>query len=206
MTTSNTLEETISEELTTTGEGSNTGIRTPLDAPIRYIAHQIGGAKAREMERFLRFAVVGISGAVIDLGLVYVLQATILPPANNINVMIATAIAFCTAVVSNFIWTRSWVYPDSRSRSMRRQLALFAFISAVGGIGRTLWITVMHSLIGTLTLPLALPFIRIIRPYYEPGPLAPEKLGTLVAQLIAMLVVMLWNFFANRHWTYNDVE
>lgn len=120
--------------------------------------------------------------------------------------MIVTAIAFCTAVLSNFIWTRLWVYPDSRSRSVRRQLALFAFISTVGGVGRTVWITVTHSFIGTLILPLALPFIRIIRPHYEPGPLAAEKLGTLAALMIAMVVVMLWNFFANRYWTYNDVQ
>ncbi len=148
----------------------------------------------------------GISGAIIDIGLVYFLQAAVLPPVNSLNVIIVTAIAFCTAVFSNFIWTRLWVYPDSRSRSFRRQLALFAFISTVGGVGRTLWITLSHSLIGTLMLPYALPFIRIIRPHYEPGPLASEKLGTLIALLIAMVVVMVWNFLANRYWTYNDVE
>jgi putative flippase GtrA len=162
--------------------------------------------KTKELERFLRFALVGISGAVIDIGLVYFLQAYVLPPVDNINVIIVSAIAFFTAVLSNFTWTRLWVYPESRSRSMRRQLVMFAFISTVGGVGRTLWITAAHSFIGEIALPIALPFIRIIRPWYEPGPLAAEKLGTLIALLVAMVVVMLWNFFANRYWTYNDVE
>jgi putative flippase GtrA len=185
------------------------GFRTPLDAPIRAVAKRIGRSnptKVKELERFFRFALVGISGAVIDIGLVYTLQATVLPPVNRINVMIVTIIAFFTAVVSNFTWTRLWVYPDSRSRSMRRQLVMFAFISTVGGVGRTIWITLSHNFIGQLALPLALPFIRILRPWYEPGPYAAGKLGTLISLLIAMVVVMLWNFFANRYWTYNDVE
>jgi putative flippase GtrA len=179
---------------------------TPLDPPIEYIANRFGGSKAKDLARFLRFAVVGISGAVIDLGLVYVLQATILPPIDYWHVAFVTTIAFCTAVISNFTWTRLWVYPDSRSRSMRRQLAYFTLISVTGGMARTLWVTFMHSIIGAMTLPLALPFIQLIRVGYVPGPHAADKFGTLISQMIAMVVVMLWNFFANRYWTYNDVE
>jgi putative flippase GtrA len=203
-TTTHTLEEPSKSE-----NQPSVGLRTPLNAPIHAIARRMGAGnekKTKELERFLRFALVGISGAVIDIGLVYFLQAYILPPVNNINVIFVSAIAFFTAVLSNFTWTRLWVYPESRSRSMRRQLVMFAFISTVGGVGRTLWITAAHSFIGEIALPIALPFIRIIRPWYEPGPLAAEKLGTLIALLVAMVVVMLWNFFANRYWTYNDVE
>lgn len=187
------------------------GFHNPLDALIERVAARFG-ERSKEVERFLRFAIVGISGAVIDLGLVYVLQATVLPPSSDpgttfdLNVSLATAIGFFTAVLSNFIWTRLWVYPDSRSRSFRRQLAIFAFISTVGGVSRTIWVTLTHSAIGQFALPLALPFIQILRPGYIPGPVAAEKFGTIVSQMIAMLVVMLWNFFANRYWTYNDVE
>jgi putative flippase GtrA len=31
-------------------------------------------------------------------------------------------------------------------------------------------------------------------------------MGTLIAQFIGVIVVMFWNFFANRYWTYNDVS
>ena len=31
-------------------------IRTPLDRPIRGIARRVGGSKAKEVERFLKFA------------------------------------------------------------------------------------------------------------------------------------------------------
>jgi putative flippase GtrA len=32
------------------------------------------------------------------------------------------------------------------------------------------------------------------------------KLATNGAVLVALAVVMLWNFFVNRYWTYNDVK
>lgn len=186
--------------------------RNPLDGPIARIAQRFGGSRAKDLERFIKFAIVGISGAVIDLGLVYLLQATVLPPNPNLNgrldlnVALATAIGFFTAVISNFIWTRLWVYPDSRSRSARRQLAMFTLISVTGGVCRTAWVTLTHSFFGQLVLPMVIPLLQILRPGYIPGPVASEKVGTIASQMIAMVVVMLWNFFANRLWTYNDVE
>lgn len=181
-------------------------IRNPLDIPIQYVAQRFGGARSKELERFLKFAVVGSVGAVVDLGLVFVLQATILPPDNNLLVALATGTAFFAAVVNNFLWTRLWVYPDSRSRSVRRQLVQFAIISVIGGVARTSWVTWAHQGLGEALLPVLLPEIRWFRPGYVPSAHAAAKLGTIAAQMIGMAVIMLWNFFANRYWTYNDVE
>ncbi|MCU0474975.1 MAG: GtrA family protein [Anaerolineae bacterium] len=182
-----------------------TGLRTPLDAPIRAIASRFGD-RAKEMERFLRFAIVGITGAVIDFGLVYMLQWTILPPTRGAEAGIAAVIASTVAVVSNFFWTRYWVYPESRSRTFRRQLGMFIIVSAIGLTFRFIWVTLAAIPLGQILLPVALPFIEILRPGYVPGPLAANKFGTLIAQMGAMVIVMFWNFFANRYWTYNDVK
>jgi putative flippase GtrA len=184
--------------------------RNPLDAPIALLARRFG-TRAKEVERFLKFAVVGVTGAVVDFGILIVMQATLLPPGtpddpNKINVALATGIAFLTAVISNFIWTRMWVYPDSRSRSLRRQLALFTFISVIGGVARTLWVTFASFRIGPVLMPAAVSLVHIFRPEYLSTPEGEAKLGSIVAQMIGMAVVMLWNFFANRYWTYNDVE
>lgn len=201
--------------------------RNPLNPLIEHIAKKYGGDNWKELERFLRFACVGISGAVVDLGLLTILQATRLPPARSLvspmsemigydpgvsmavtldlNVALATTIAFIAAVISNFIWTALWVYPDSRARTVKRQLLQFAFISVIGWIGRTLWITLAYQMVGRVMMPLALPLVHLIEPTYAATAVSQNKLGTLVAQLIAMGVVMLWNFFANRHWTFNDV-
>lgn len=182
------------------------GIRTPLDAPIRAIAKRFGGTRQRAMEQFLRFAIVGISGAIIDIGLVYLLQWSVLPPTTPLAAGIAAVIASTCAVLSNFVWTRYWVYPDARSHSLQKQFGMFAFISIVGLTFRFIWIQLAAFPIGAVLLPIALPFIQVFRQGYVPGPLAGNKLGSLAAQMIAMVLVMFWNFFANRRWTYGDAK
>lgn len=181
--------------------------RNPLDAPIEAVASRFG-EKSKEVERFLKFAIVGAFGFVVDFSTVFILQATILqplPPNADAKVAIASTIAFIAAIISNFTWNRLWTYPDSRSRSMRRQLAQFALINVVGWLGRTLWITLAHEPIGKFLMPLLLPEIHVFRPGYIPSPSAEAKLGTMVCLVTGVVVVMVWNFLANRYWTYNDV-
>jgi putative flippase GtrA len=184
-------------------------IRNPLDAPINGIANRFGGSKAKEVERFIKFAIVGAIGAVIDFGTLFILQWTILAPTEPnkaLKVAVASTIAFLAAVLSNFVWNRLWTYPDSRSRSMRRQLAQFGLISFIGWTGRTIWISTAYGWLGALLMPILLPEIQLFRPGYVPSPTAEAKLGTLAAWFIGVIVVMVWNFLANRYWTYNDVD
>ncbi len=186
-------------------------LRNPFDFVILPIASRFG-EKSKEVERFLKFVVVGVFGALVDFGTVYLLQATLFPPTDPegnrlvLNVTFATSIAFAAAVANNYIWNRFWTYPDARGRSARRQLALFTFISLIGWLGRTLWINAAYHPIGVAMMPLVLPLINVFRPGYIPTVSGDDKLGTMVAQLIGVVVVMFWNFFANRYWTYNDVK
>lgn len=194
-----------------TAQEVNNGVRLPIDRLILAIAARFGD-RSKEVERFLKFAVVGFIGAVVDFGTVIVLQATVLPPtdkngvAQPTNVVIATSIAFLAAVISNFMWNRFWTYPDSRTRSVRRQLTQFTVVSFIGWFGRTIWIRTSYHALGTAFIPVLLPLIHIFRPAYMPSASADDKLGTIIAQLIGVVVVMFWNYFVNRYWTYNDVK
>ena len=193
-------------------------LQNPLNPPIAYLVNRFGGDKPKELERFLRFFVVGGLGAVIDLGILMGAQATFLPPTNAVgdplptNVAIATALAFSTAVISNFIWTTLWVYPDSQTHSKRKQLVQFSFISVVGGVARTIWVRQTFRWIGQIVMPLVLPFVHLfnsdylVNVDYVVKASAEDRLGSVITQMIAMIVVMFWNFFANRYWTYNDVD
>jgi putative flippase GtrA len=184
--------------------------RNPLDIPILAIASRFGD-KSKEVERFLKFLVVGVIGFIVDFGTVTILQATVLPPTTKsgdriiVNVILATTLAFIAALISNFTWNRIWTYPDSRSRAAHHQLFMFAFISMVGWLGRTIWITSAYHFLGALLMPIFLPLIHLFRPLYIPSVAADDKLGTMVAMVIGVIVVTFWNFFANRRWTYNDV-
>lgn len=73
----------------------------------------------QERGRFLRFAVVGIIGAVVDFG-----TFNLLVNLAHIPAVWASIASFTAAVVSNFIWNRFWTYPDSRSKSISRQVGI----------------------------------------------------------------------------------
>jgi putative flippase GtrA len=167
--------------------------------PIQRLSVRFGGKNPKELERFLKFAVVGIIGAVIDLTTTNVLLQTLLRPSSPSDVTpssIAAATGFTLAVISNFIWNRYWTYPDSRSRPIVRQLVQFFAVNAVGFGIRIVILHVMQPLFGTLIVNLI--------------PSLGDKLVTTLAAngavLVALVVVMLWNFFVNRRWTYSDVK
>lgn len=181
-------------------------VRDTLDIPILAVSNRFEGEKAKEVERFMKFAIVGIIGAIVDSVTLIIVQATILPPRSHLDVAIASTIAFFTAITSNFIWNRFWTYRDSRSRSVRRQVVQFTVISLFGWIGRTLWITLAYSWLGRALLPAFLLIVRTFHLDYYPTAEARDKLGTMSAWLIGVAVVMLWNYFANRRWTYGDVK
>lgn len=184
------------------------GLSTPVDRFIIALASRVGGRRAKEVERFIKFAFIGILGFLIDFGVLFLLQSTLLPAADaqNMelprNVAIATTISFTLAVCSNFTWNRLWTYPDSRSYSVRRQLTQFIIVSVIGWLGRTFWITSSFVFFGIWSTAA----IQSIFSSYQPVLQDELKLGTMISQFIGVIVVMVWNFLANRYWTFNDVE
>lgn len=171
-----------------------------LDRIILAIAARFG-SKAKEVERFLKFAVVGTIGAVIDFGVLNLLQSTILPPTGTneaLYVRLATGTAFTTAVISNFIWNRYWTYPDSRSRPILLQLIQFFIVNTIAVIFRLVYVGALYS-----------PFGEVIRDTLGQESWSTKttnQVGTNLAQGTAMVFAMFWNFFVNRYWTYSDVD
>jgi putative flippase GtrA len=145
---------------------------------------------SRERVRFFRFAIVGAIGAVIDFSIFNILTSFLKVP-----VIIAQAFSFSIAVTSNFLWNRFWTYPDSRSKRVAHQVIQFFVVNVVGLLIRT-------PLIGFLGPVLVALAARL----YLPISVSSNVIGHNLALAIAVGVVMLWNFFINRFWTYSDVE
>ncbi len=183
----------------TTTESPTASVFAGLDRMILSVANLFGN-KAKEAERFIKFALVGAFGAVVDFTALNVLQASLLPPIGqyeSFNIGLATGIAFILAVINNFILNRYWTFPDSRSRSFTTQLTQFFVISVVGLVFRLIFVSLSYSALGTFgqhTLHTASDTTSI------------NQLGSNIAQAISIGVVLFWNFFANRYWTYNDVD
>ena len=172
---------------------------------IKRASVRFGGSNAKEVERFLKFATVGIIGAIIDFGVLNLLQATVLSPADpnkSLKVAVATGAAFVSAVSSNFVWNRYWTYPDSRTRSIQRQWVQFFLVSLVGLTFRLVWVRSLYGILGSVGFDV-LEGVGVVDAMSDTGE---SRLGTNIAQFFAVWIVMIWNFFVNRYWTYNDVE
>ena len=143
----------------------------------------------RERTRFLRFVVVGTIGAIVDFSTFNILRSF------GVILQLAGAIAFSLAILSNFLWNRYWIYPDSRSKALSRQLVEFTFVNILGLGIRTLVLTYLTPIYTDLAgrMPTVLP-------------LGPTTLGENLALATAVGVVLFWNFFVNRYWTYGDVD
>lgn len=145
-------------------------------------------ADPQERIRFLKFSVVGAIGAAIDFGVMNALTSWL-----KFSLVLAGTISFLCAVTSNFIWNRFWTYPDSRSRPLIHQWLMF-FLVNLAGVG------IRIPLLRFLEVPLERLVIHL-----QPSFPSPSLLAKNLTLAVAVGVVMLWNFFVNRYWTYNDV-
>lgn len=169
---------------------------------ISLIANVAGrfGFKPKEAERFTKFLFVGTWGFIVDFGtLTFLVEVVELPQlvAENTQfsatagLVLANTISFTLAVVSNFTLNRYWTYPESRSKRKRVQLPQFALVSVIG--------LVLNNLILALTTPLFDQLLLWL-------PVSPGIGGYIPAKMLATVVVLFWNFFVNRYWTYGNVE
>lgn len=145
-----------------------------------------------ERVRFLKFATVGAIGALVDFGTFNLFSAVL-----GVHPVLSSVFSFTTAMLSNFTWNRYWTYPDSRTKPLARQLVEFGAVNLVGLLIRTPLFAGLNGVLVTL-------FERFS--FLPIGILTPTFLGYNLALGTAILVVMLWNYFVNRYWTYNDVE
>lgn len=163
------------------------------------IAEVVNKARAnrKELTRFVKFAIVGTVGTVVDYS---VLNFGIL--VLGFSKAVANTFSFSAAVLSNFTWNRLWTFPESRERPLGSQLAQFALVNLAGlGINQLIFLSVDAYVLGVQGI-LAGPMAQLASLLGLPhGPLAYN-----LAKAIAILVVLFWNFGVNRVWTYRGIE
>jgi putative flippase GtrA len=143
---------------------------------------------ANERTRFLKFATVGAIGTAVDFAIYNFLNIVV-----GMQPVISQAISFTVAVINNFLWNRYWTYPESRSKAVHHQMVQFGLINAGGLVIRTFIIAGLEHSIGVFAGRFGVrPEVAIV-------------IGHNAALAVAIGIVMLWNYFANRYWTYNDI-
>jgi len=133
-----------------------------------------------ELGRFFKFAIVGTIGAVVDFGTLNLLVLAFGWPKEYANLVSVTC-----AVISNFIWNRFWTYPESRDHPLHLSFGKFALVNLFGLlINQTIFVTTDTFVFSTMF---------------------PHPLDFNLAKVSAIIVVLFWNFFVNRRWTYGAI-
>ena len=144
----------------------------------------------KERLRFLKFAAVGAVGSVLDFGVMNLLTRFF-----AMRLVYAGTISFLCAVINNFTGNRLWTYPESRSRHILHQLGMFFAVNAAG-------------------IAIRIPILHFVEPPMESVVYSMTNWSTDTARFfaknatlgLAIGFVMIWNFFINRYWTYNDID
>ena len=142
-----------------------------------------------EKRRFIKFALVGISGTFVDFGIFNLLLFY------KFSSNFAYTISFIVAVLNNFYWNRNWTYPESKIHPIKAQLIKFSSVSVAGFLIRTN----LYKLIEQ-------PSIKFAEGILNKGFLfSAEVVGKNISLALVIIVVLFWNYFANRLLTYNDI-
>jgi dolichol-phosphate mannosyltransferase len=131
--------------------------------------------------RFLKFGAVGFSGVFVDLGVFWMLSNGL-----GLAAVTATILSAEVAVLNNFIWNDRWTFGDRSiqqpgRRSMVRRFLKFNVLCLVG-------IVLQGTLVGLMSKVAGVPAIG--------------------AKLLAIALVMLWNFWINLKlsWRVTDTK
>jgi putative flippase GtrA len=132
--------------------------------------------------RFLKFATVGASGTVINLGILYVAQehifSSLQQPELRLNLSLALAIFFAT--LNNFFWNRLWTWADRKQHYDRPILTQF------GQYTLACWLSILLQTI----------FTNVLAPHFY----------YLIANLIAIGLTSVLNFVVNDIWTFGRLK
>ncbi|MFA4860795.1 glycosyltransferase [Methanoregula sp.] len=143
-----------------------------VDIALFSVLHR-GSAGWKEWERVIKFGLVGLTGIVVNMGLLYYLKEYV-----GLYYLVASFIAIEISILNNFLWNDLWTFRTQEKQKLSsrwHRLLAFNLVSA-GGV--------------VINLGLLYLFTSVFGVYY------------LISNLIGILVAFLWNFIINRNITW----
>jgi putative flippase GtrA len=132
--------------------------------------------------RFSKFTVVGVSNAVVDIGVLN-LFLWLQPTRNPWELALYNGIALVLANVNSYIWNTRWTF-RGRSAHNKRQTILF-------GVQALINVAVSNGLFLTLVRPILI--------YTD----VPTYLAGNVAKIISVIVASTISFFLMRYFVFS---
>lgn len=131
------------------------------------------------LRQFIKFCIVGLSGTIIDLGFYNLFALSI-----GLNIYFARTISFILAATNNYHLNRVWTF-QSKEKKITREFSQFFFVSVIG------------LLLNLVVMKIVLNFT---------SNLGNEILEKNIPVLVAIIIVLFWNFFANKYWTFKGAD
>jgi dolichol-phosphate mannosyltransferase len=132
--------------------------------------------------RFIKFGVVGASGTVVNVVVLYVTQEflfqTIEPPSLRLNISLAAAIFFAT--INNFLLNRAWTWFDRREHVHTPVVLQFGQYTIACWLGIGLQFVLTHAFA--------------------------HQMHYLMANVLAIIIASVANFVVNDHWTFGRLR
>ena len=111
---------------------------------MKRLADQISRIPRKRMEEFIKFAVVGGSGVVVNMGLLYVL-----PSFLYLRIEIASPIAIETSIITNFILNNFWTFKKRDARfAFWPRLFRYHLVTGLAGLVNYFVLLLLVKLIG----------------------------------------------------------
>jgi dolichol-phosphate mannosyltransferase len=147
---------------------------------VEYLRHLLRlRLDALPLGRFFRFALVGLTGVFVDMGVLYLLSD---PSTLGWGLTRSKVIASSTAILNNFLWNDLWTFRDiaARQSGMQHRFRRLLKFTAVCGLGLVLNVVLLNLMFNLL------------------------HMNRYVANLIAIAIVTGWNFGLNVKLSWRD--
>ncbi len=157
-----------------------------MTTPFKLRMHAASFLRRIFSMRFLKFGTVGVSGIVVNQGVLYVMQEHVFHVSNVagqvdwLQLNISLAVAILLATLNNFYWNRLWTWKDRVELHHRPWPVQFGQYTVSCG----------------LSIALQFVFTNLLAPhvYY------------LIANFIAIGVTSVLNFLLNDIWTFGRLR
>ncbi|HEC76478.1 MAG TPA: glycosyltransferase family 2 protein [Thermoplasmatales archaeon] len=148
-----------------------------LTNQIKYLRHLLRLSwEIKEIHRMLKFAFVGLTGIIVNLGILWVLTEIA-----NIYYLLSAIFSIEASIISNFLLNDLWTFVDRKER----------------GIFNWLKRLIKFNLISTPAFPMQMGVMGFLKEFFG--------VYYILAALIGILVVFIWNFVANSLWTWRKI-
>lgn len=129
---------------------------------------------SHEIKKFIKFSIVGGSGILVNMGLLYLFTEYF-----GMFYLLSSVCAILLAMINNFIWNDCWTWRDQRKPGLKAfviRLIKFCAVASIAGYGGNL---------GVLYL-----LTHFFHVHY------------LLSNLIGIAIGTMLNYFLNNVWTF----